>query len=131
MNEQDQVQRRIIEAVTRFENQLMAVRPDTVAVSLSRPYLIVTLRGAICEAERRYAQDRRSRGLLERLYVDIFNAAKPELETAIGNILGRRIRRSRISIDPVLGDAILVFVFGEDSEMERTEPSGATESPAK
>jgi uncharacterized protein YbcI len=129
MDEQDQVQRRVIEAVTRFENRCMAVRPDAVTVNLSEPYLIVTLGGAICEAEKRYAQDRSCRELLEKLYADVFDAAKPELEAAMADILGRCIRRSRISIDPMLGDVILVFVLGQVAETKRTGPPAVNQSP--
>ena len=131
MNEQDQMQRRVIEAVTCFENRSMAVKPEAVTVNLSEPYLIVTIRGAICEAERRYAQDRSSRERLEKLYAGVFDAAKPELEVAIADILGRPVRRSRISIDPMLGDAILVFVFEATSGTKKIEAAGTPESSAQ
>jgi uncharacterized protein YbcI len=131
MNEQGQTQRRVIEAVTRFENRSMAARPEAVTVSLSEPYLIVTVRGAICEAERRYAEDRSSRERLEKLYVDVFDAAKPDLEAAIADIVGRQVRRSRISIDPMLGDAILVFVFEATSGTKKLEAAGTPELPAQ
>lgn len=130
MSDQDQVDRKIIEAVTRFENQSMAVRPDAVTISLSEPYLIVTLRGAISAAERSYAQERPSRELLEKLYVDVFDAAKVGLEATVAGILGRTIQRSRITIDPTLGDAILVFVLGQANPTKTSLPSGTIESPA-
>lgn len=131
MNEKDDLQRRVIEAVARFENRSMAVSPESIAVSLSEPYLIVTLRGAMSEAEKRYAQERSSRELLEKLHADVFDAAKPELEAAIADILGRHVRRSRISIDPMLGDAILVFVFEAISGTKKIEAAGTPESSAQ
>ncbi|MCE5328072.1 MAG: DUF2294 domain-containing protein [Planctomycetaceae bacterium] len=131
MNEQEQMQSCVIEVVTRFENRSMAITPEAVTVNLSEPYLIVTLRGAICEAERRYAQERSSRELLEKLYTDVFDAAKSELEGAIADILRRRVQRSRITIDPMLGDAILTFVTEAVSGTKRTESSGTFQSHAK
>lgn len=113
MNEQDLVQKKIAEAVTRFESRSMAIEPQNVSVSFSEPYLIVTLRGAISAAERKYAQQRPSRERLEKLYDEVFEAVKAELETIIAGILGRMVHRSRISIDPMVGDAILVFVLGQ------------------
>jgi len=80
---------------------------------------------------RRYAQERSSRERLEKLYAEVFDAAKPELDAAIADIVGRPVQRSRISIDPVLGDVILVVVIEAVSGTKRTESSGTPESPVE
>lgn len=129
MSEPNQVQERIITAVTWFESQSMALKSEAITVNLSEPYLIVTLRGAICQAERQYAQDRSSRELLEKLYADVFDVAKHGLDAAVGSILGRHVQRSRMSVDPMLGDAILVFVLGPGVDTEKMKPSGKTQPP--
>lgn len=131
MDKHGQIERNIIDVVSRFESQAMAFRPESVSASLADPNLIVTLRGAIPAAERNYAQERPPRELLERLYREVFDAAKAELEAAIADILGRVVRGSRIAIDPELGDAILVFVLGQARLTITTQPPGEPESPAR
>lgn len=116
MAEISQVHQKIIEAVRRFEDQLMAVKPTTITVNESDDYLFVALGGAMCEAERRYAEENDSRHLLEELYDGVFDAAKAELEQVISELIGRRIVQSKFTIDPALGNAILVFAFRDDAQ---------------
>jgi uncharacterized protein YbcI len=90
----------------------MSVTPQSVAVDLQDSHLLVTLRGAMCLAERAYASDDRARELLERLYSESFDTVKSALESAITEITHRPIERSRMDVDPLSGDAAILFTFG-------------------
>lgn len=130
MDKQAQMERKIIDAVARFESQSMALWPEETSANLTDTHLIVTLRGAIPAAERDYAQERLARERLEALYAEVFRAAKAELEAAIADVLDRVVRGSRISIDPKLGDAILVFVLGQARLTGTKHHPGEPGSPA-
>jgi uncharacterized protein YbcI len=122
MNQQEQTRTSIVAAVARLRAQLVSANAQTVGVNLSEQYLVVTLQGALCDAEKQYAQDRSAKNRLEELYTHLFDAAKYGLDDVIGDILGRRVQRSTISIDPMLGDATLVFVLGQGLPNTRAEP---------
>ncbi len=114
MSAQDQAHRQIAEVVQRFEEQLTATGPSEVLIDNTDDYLLVTLRQALCKAERLYVQEPEAHTRLEELYIDVYNAAKEQLENSIAAILGRRVLRSRVSIDPLRGDVMLIFVFREE-----------------
>ena len=113
MCEQTNVQNRILETITRFENTYMSVRPESVLVNLHDSYILVILHQAVCAAEREYARERQARELLERLYARVFDAAKSKLEADIAEIVGRPVQQSRMNVDTLAGNIILVFLLKE------------------
>ena len=68
MNKQDRLKKQIIEAVNDFQRSQLAVTCESMAVDIHPDTLVVTLRGAMCPAERDYARDREARELLKRSY---------------------------------------------------------------
>ena len=109
-------QQKIEKVVRQFLDTYMSARPQSILVDLHDSHLIVTLRQIICPAEREYARDRSSRERLERLSCEAFDAVKAELEKGVTRIVGRRVRQSRISLDPPTGDAILMLFMEESME---------------
>jgi uncharacterized protein YbcI len=117
----DDLKERIAEAVTRFGSEYMSIRAKSVSVDIHDTDILVVFRQAVCEAERGYSRERPSRDLLERLYEEAFEAVKTELDAAVKAITGRRVERSRIDVDPLAGDAIIVFVLAEQDASERQQ----------
>ncbi|MDP6546951.1 MAG: Na-translocating system protein MpsC family protein [Phycisphaerae bacterium] len=111
MNKQDQLKQQIVEAVSRFQKDQLAVTCESLTVDFHPDNLVVTLSGATCPAEREYAQDRNARELLERFYNELFTVIKPILEGQIQEILGRKVRRSRLSIDPCSGVGVILLAL--------------------
>ena len=111
MREQTNVQKRILETITRFENTYMSVRPESILVNVHDSYILVILHQAICAAEREYAHERQARELLERLYTRVFDATKSELEADIAKIVGRPVQQSRMNVDTLAGNILLVFLL--------------------
>ncbi len=118
MNGLDDMKQRIAETVTRFENEYMALQPKSVLVDLHDSYILVTLRQVASAAERDCASDDHNRELLEKLSSAAFDAVKSKLETEVAAIVGRPVRRSRINVDPVAGDAIVSFILEESHSTE-------------
>jgi len=115
MNKQDQLKRQIIEAVRRVHEDQLAVTCESITVDFHPDNLVMTLSGATCPAEREYAQDRNARELLERFYNELFEVIKPILEGKIQEILGRRVRRSRLNIDPCSGAGVILLTLAREA----------------
>jgi uncharacterized protein YbcI len=115
MNKQDQLKQQIIEAVSRFQEDQLAVTCESITVDFHPDDLLVTLSGATCPAEREYAQDRNARELLERFYNELFEVIKPILEGKIQEILGRQVRRSRLNIDPCSGAGVILLTLAREA----------------
>ena len=111
MNKQDRLKQQIIEAVSSFQEAQLAVVCESITVDFHPDDLVVTLSGATCPAEREYARDRNARELLERFYNELFEVIKPILEGKIQDILGRKVQRSRLNIDPCSGAGVILLAL--------------------
>jgi len=104
--------RRIADAVSRFEQQWMAVQAESVLVDLHDRRLLVTLCGACPTAERDYAREDRSRKLLEQVYTESFDAVRKQLEQAVAEILRLPVESACLHLQPP-GDMVIVFRLGQ------------------
>jgi len=114
MGIEEGAKQRVIEAVVKFEKSQMSVTPESVSVDFHPNSLVVTLQNATCPAEKSYARNREARELLEKLYTEVFEATRPILEASIEDILGHRVERSRFSLDPESGNAVILVVFVDE-----------------
>jgi len=118
MNKRDQLKQQIVEAVSSFQKDQLAVVCESITVDCHPDNLVVTLSGATCQAERVYAQDREARELLERFYNELFEVIKPILEGKIQDILGRKVRRSKLNIDPGSGAGVILLALASNACLE-------------
>lgn len=119
MSNTNDIRMEIAETVTRFLNEHMVLRPKSVDVDMHDNDILVTLRQVATEAERCCAGNPASRELLERLSSATFDVVKRALEVEVALVVEREIQWSRLNLDPLEGDAILVFAM---------EPSGIPEA---
>jgi len=115
MNGQSQLKRQIVEAVSSFQRDQMAVICESITVNFHTDTIVVTLDGVTCPAEKDYAQNREARELLERFYGELFDVIKPILETRVQEILGRQIRQSRLNIYPESGAGVIVLALASEA----------------
>ena len=118
MDKQDRLKQQIIEAVSSFQEDQLAVACESITIDFHPDTLVVTLSGATCPAEREYAQDRNARELLERFYGELFEVIKPILEGKIQEILGRKVRRSKLNIDPCFGAGVILLTLAREACLE-------------
>ena len=132
MSAHEELRRRVAEAVTRFENDQMSVRPESVSVDIHARSLVVSFEGAACPAEKHYARDRQAGELLQRFYDGAFEAAKPILESAIQEILRARVDRSKLIVIPETGDGVIVFMFAHElGHRKETNATGGLEAATR
>ena len=111
MDKKEKLQWEIAEAVATFAKYNIPITPKSVSVGI-HPYCVVaTLRDIVAPAEKNYAEDEKSRKLLEEFYANIFNASKKILQVEVENILGQLIRNSILWIDVEVGDGVIMFTF--------------------
>ena len=109
--EEQEIHRRIAEAVTAFQQSQISGAQCSINVSMQSDAVVITLRGVMSPAEKNYAKDRKARRLLERFYEELFDTTRPMLETSVQEILGQRVKRSRFAVDPESGDGVIVVTF--------------------
>ena len=131
MGHEDDLKERIAQTILRFEKDRLALAPESVVVDLSPQTVVVTLRGACAPAERQYATNGHGRALLERLYRELFDAVRKDLETLIAQMVGASIRTSQLIIDPASGNGIILFALtapspegAHNSGLDRENPCG-------
>ena len=111
MDDRERLEQQVAEAVLSFHKTQLGVTCELITVDLHADHVVATLSGATCPAEQAASRDKSSRGRIEELHDEVFNAAKPGLESTIGEILGREVRRSRLDVDPQTGDAVVLFTL--------------------
>jgi uncharacterized protein YbcI len=112
MDESDKLAQRIVEIISTFEKRQMSVSPVAVAVTLAPESIVVTLQGITSPAERDYARDREGKRLLDRFYEEVFEVSRPVFETAVADVLGCSIERSKLTVDAESGSAVILISLG-------------------
>jgi len=115
MDPEGDLKERIAQTILRFEKDRLGLAPQSVTVDLSPQTVIVTLREACPPAERQYAAVGDGRALLERLYRELFEAVRKDLEALISRMVGSGVRTSQLIIDPASGNGLIVFALATPS----------------
>ena len=107
------MEERIVDAVTKYENEHMALQPSSVSVNLQADALFVMLQGVNSPSVRACAENEESQRLLEEYYARMFYADRQTLDAEIESILGRTVKRSTMRVDCVAGTGVVHFVLGD------------------
>ena len=129
MNGQNRLKQQIVEAVSSFQRDQMAVTCESITVNFHTDTIVVTLDGASCPAEKDYAQNREARELLERFYGELFDVIKPILEARVQEILGRQIRQSRLNIYPQSGAGVIVLALASEACLKERPHNSQNQKP--
>jgi len=116
----DPTEAQIVEAVVRFEQNEMSLCMESVTVRLQGDTLFVTLEGLTFPAEKACAQNERGEGLMERYHSRLYGASRSSLEAEIEALLGRRVRRSALRVDPLSGTGTIQFALGDSLRKGQT-----------
>jgi uncharacterized protein YbcI len=122
MDDEGDLKQQVSDVVARFEREVMAIRPGSVAVDLHPCAAVVTMHGIGSQAERDYAKESPGKELLERLYSETFNVVRGELEALLERVLGRKVRRSILTLDPETGDGVILIAFADGPSATGGEP---------
>jgi uncharacterized protein YbcI len=102
----------IAQAARTFEHQRNGHGPKSVTVVLSDDTLVITLYGALSEAEKTLAQDPDGAAQLQEYHRQLFASAAGTLRREIERITGVKVREATAEIEPNTGTVVKVFTTG-------------------
>ena len=104
--------RQIAQAAYVFEQQRTGNTPKSVTVVLSDTTLVITLHGALSEAERAVAKSPEGAAQIQDFHRQLFVNASESLRQEIKRITGVEVREATAEVEPNTGAVIKVFTTG-------------------
>lgn len=103
---------RIAHAARAFERQRTGNGPKSVTVVLSDDTLVITVHGALSEAERALARDPDGAAQVQAFHSQLFSNAAFTLRREIEQITGAKVCEASAEIEPNSGTIVKVFTTG-------------------
>lgn len=104
--------RQIAEAAFAFEQQRTGNAPKSVTVVLSDTTLVITLHGALSEAEKALAKSPEGAAQIQDFHRQLFVNASGELRQEIKRITGVEVREATAEVEPSTGTVVGIFSTG-------------------
>ena len=102
----------IAQVARAFEQQRTGHGPKSVTVVLSDDTLVITLHGALSEAERALAKDPVGAAQLQEYHRQLFASAASTLRREIERITGVKVHEAVAEIEPSTGTVVKVLTTG-------------------
>jgi uncharacterized protein YbcI len=102
----------VAQAAVAFERQRTGHAPKSVTVVLSGETLVITLHGALSEAERALARDPAGAAKVQEFHRQLFASASDSLRREIKRITGVDVREATAEIESASGTVVGVFTTG-------------------
>jgi uncharacterized protein YbcI len=102
----------IAHAASVFEQQRTGNTPKSVTVVLSDTTLVITLHGALSEAERALAKSPEGAAQIHDFHRQLFASASESLRQEIKRITGVEVREATAEVEPATGTVVGVFTTG-------------------
>lgn len=103
---------RIARAAKAFEYERTGHRPKSVTVVLSDDALVITLHGALSEAEKNLARNPNGAAKVQEFHEQLFATAADTLRREIERITGVKVREATAAIEPSTGMVVRAFASG-------------------
>jgi len=104
--------RQIAQAASVFEQQRTGNMPKSVTVVLSDTTLVITLHGALSEAEKALAKSPDGATQVQDFHRQLFANASETLRQEIKRITGVEVREATAEVEPITGTVVGVFTTG-------------------
>jgi uncharacterized protein YbcI len=104
--------RQIAQAASVFEQQRTGNKPKSVTVVLSDTTLVITLHGALSEAEKALAKSPEGAAQVQDFHRQLFANASESLRQEIKRITGVEVREATAEVEPATGTVVGVFTTG-------------------
>ncbi len=120
--------RQIAQAASAFERQRTGKTPRSVTVVLSDTTLVITLHGALSEAEKALAKSPEGAAQVQEFHRRLFTNASESLRQEIKRITGVEVREATAEVEPATGTVVGVFTTGTTVQvylLAHSVPSGS------
>jgi uncharacterized protein YbcI len=104
--------RQIARAAKAFEHERTGRLPQSVTVVLSDDALVITLHGALSEAEKALARDPDGAAQVQEFHRQLFASAAGTLREEIEQITGVKVREASADVEPASGAVVRAFASG-------------------
>jgi uncharacterized protein YbcI len=111
-NTDSKMAREIAHAASVFEKQRTGNAPKSVTVVLSDTTLVITLHGALSEAEKALAKTPEGAAQIQDFHRKLFANASESLRQEIKRITGVEVRDATAEVEPTTGTIVGVFTTG-------------------
>jgi uncharacterized protein YbcI len=102
----------IARAASVFEQQRTGNTPKSVTVVLSDTTLVITLHGALSEAEKALSKSPEGAAQVQDFHRQLFANASDSLRQEIKRITGVEVREATAEVEPTTGTVVGVFTTG-------------------
>jgi len=102
----------IAQAASLFEKQRTGNTPKSVTVVMSENTLVITLHGALSEAEKALAKSPEGAAQVQDFHRRLFADASESLRQEIKRITGVEVREATAEVEPATGTVVSVFTSG-------------------
>lgn len=102
----------IAQAARAFEQERTGHAPTSVTVVLSDDALVITLHGALSEAEKAAARNPAGAAKIQEFHRQLFATAADSLRREIERITGAKVRAAAAEVEPSTGIVVEVFATG-------------------
>jgi len=106
------VAQQIAQAAIVFEQQRTGNTPKSVTVVLSDTTLVITLHGALSEAEKVLSRSPEGAAQIQDFHRRLFTSASESLRQEIKRITGVDVREATAEVEPKTGTVVGVFTTG-------------------
>ncbi len=103
---------RIARAASLFEQERTGNTPKSVTVVLSDTTLVITLHGALSEAEKAMAKSPEGAAQIQNFHRQLFANGSESLRQEIKRITGVEVREATAEVEPANGTVVGVFKSG-------------------
>jgi uncharacterized protein YbcI len=102
----------IAQAASTYEQQRTGHAPSSVTVVLNEETLVITLHGALSQAEKALAKTPEGAAQVQEFHRQLFTIASEPLREEIKRITGVEVRESTAEIETATGTVVQVFTNG-------------------
>jgi uncharacterized protein YbcI len=117
---------RVATAAIAFQLERTGHAPSAATVVLSSDTLVITLHGALSEAERVLSKSREGAAQVQAFHRELFGSAAAPLRKRIEQITGMAVREAAGEVEPTTGAVVHAFTGGtmvQVFQMVRTGPT--------
>jgi uncharacterized protein YbcI len=106
------VPQQFAQAAIAFQKQRTGHEPQSVAVVLSGETLLITLHGALSQAEKEMAKSEEGAAQVQDFHRQLFTNSAEELRQEIKRITGVEVREATAEVETTTGTVVQVFTSG-------------------
>ena len=122
------VAEQIARAASTFEERRTGHAPRSVTVVLTDNTLVITLHGALSEAEKAVAKEPAGAAKVQEFHRQLFANSSDSLRQEIKRITGMEVREATAEIEPASGAVVQAFTTGTVVQVFLLAGSATTEA---